>query len=113
MRYSPTPGLGPRRLHSEAGIALGPILFIIAVLAIIAGAIAAGAGGFTANTNTESANAMAEVCAPQAHGLFSSVHPSLSGGEIVFPQTTGPSKHAVHNMRPCGGKRPSIHKASA
>ena len=49
------------RLHHQRGIALGPILFIIAVLAILAAAIAAGSGGFSANTNTESAKTMAEV----------------------------------------------------
>ena len=44
----------PRTLNNQDGIALGPILFIIAILAIIAAAIAAANGGFTANTTTES-----------------------------------------------------------
>ena len=38
-----------RTLNNQDGIALGPILFIIAILAIIAAAIAAGTGEFTAN----------------------------------------------------------------
>jgi hypothetical protein len=38
----------------DAGIAIGPILFIIAVLAILAAAIAAGSGSFTSGTTTES-----------------------------------------------------------
>jgi len=42
-----------RRLHHQSGIALGPILFIIAVLAVLVAAIAAGGGGFS-----ESAKAM-------------------------------------------------------
>ena len=42
-----------RRLESEAGIAIGPILFIIAILAILAAAIAAGSGSFTSGTSTE------------------------------------------------------------
>lgn len=50
-----------RTLNNQDGIALGPILFIIAILAIIAAAIAAGSGSFTANSNTESAKAMAET----------------------------------------------------
>ena len=50
-----------RTLNNQDGIALGPILFIIAILAILAAAIAAGSGSFTANTNTESAKAMAET----------------------------------------------------
>lgn len=43
-----------RRFHAQAGIAIGPILFIIAILAILAAAIAAGSGNFTAGTTTES-----------------------------------------------------------
>jgi hypothetical protein len=43
-----------QRLSGEAGVAIGPILFIIALLAILAAAIAAGSGSFTAGTNTES-----------------------------------------------------------
>jgi hypothetical protein len=41
----------PRR--AQDGIALGPILFIIAILAVLAAAIAAGSGSFSASTNTE------------------------------------------------------------
>ena len=53
--------MNSRIKNNQRGIALGPILFIIAVLAILAAAIAAGSGGFTTSTSTESAKAMAEV----------------------------------------------------
>lgn len=43
-----------QRVSTEAGIAIGPILFIIAILAILAAAIAAGSGSFTAGTSQES-----------------------------------------------------------
>jgi len=43
-----------QRLHPDAGIAIGPILFIIAILAILAAAIAAGSGSFTSGTTSES-----------------------------------------------------------
>jgi hypothetical protein len=43
-----------RQFNPEAGIAIGPILFIIAILAILAAAIAAGSGSFTSGTTTES-----------------------------------------------------------
>ena len=43
-----------QRFAANAGIAIGPILFIIAILAILAAAIAAGSGNFTAGTATES-----------------------------------------------------------
>lgn len=42
------------RPASDAGIAIGPILFIIAILGILAAAIAAGSGSFTATTTSES-----------------------------------------------------------
>ncbi|HUY67740.1 MAG TPA: hypothetical protein VMV79_00380 [Alphaproteobacteria bacterium] len=41
------------RLPADAGIAIGPILFIIAILGILAAAIAAGSGSFTASTTNE------------------------------------------------------------
>ena len=55
---SPTSGA---RLQCEAGIALGPILFIIAILAILAAAIASGPGSFNASTNTEGDKAKASA----------------------------------------------------
>lgn len=42
------------RPAADAGIAIGPILFIISVLGILAAAIAAGSGSFTTGTATES-----------------------------------------------------------
>ena len=44
---------GDKRFAQDSGIAIGPILFIIAILAILAAAIAAGSGSFTAGTQTE------------------------------------------------------------
>ncbi len=51
----------PRRFRPDAGIAIGPILFIIAILGILAGAIAAGSGSFTASTNSEGSRAKASA----------------------------------------------------
>ena len=59
--------------NTQRGIALGPILFIIAILAILAAAIAAGSGGFSASTNTESAKAMAEVVVQSCHAFHDAV----------------------------------------
>lgn len=50
-----------KRMASDSGIAIGPILFIIAILAILAAAIAAGSGGFTASTATESSRTKASA----------------------------------------------------
>src|SRR5580704_10446143 len=49
------------RWHNDAGIAIGPILFIIAILAILAAAIAAGSGSFTAPTASEGAKTKASA----------------------------------------------------
>jgi len=53
------------RLTADAGIAIGPILFVIAVLGILAAAIAAGSGSFTAGSAAENnrtkAAAMIEI----------------------------------------------------
>jgi hypothetical protein len=49
------------RFHHQQGIALGPILFIVAIITVLAVAIAAGSGGFNAYIGTESAKAMAQV----------------------------------------------------
>ncbi len=54
-------------LSNQRGIALGPVLFIIAILAILAAAIAAGSGAFNANTRDENGKAMAEVVINSCH----------------------------------------------
>jgi len=57
MLTSPNhPTLG---LQSDAGIAIGPILFVVAILGILAAAIAAGSGSFTGSSSTESARTKA------------------------------------------------------
>jgi len=49
------------RLPANAGIAIGPILFIIAVLGILAAAIAAGSGSFTSSSTNEGNNTKASA----------------------------------------------------
>lgn len=41
------------------GIAIGPILFVIAILAVLVGAISSGSGGFGSDTSVERARANA------------------------------------------------------
>ncbi len=43
-------------LRNEHGIAIGPILFVVAILGILAAAIAAGSGAFSGDTTSESNN---------------------------------------------------------
>ncbi len=47
------------RPGSDAGIAIGPILFVVAILGILAAAIAAGSGSFTGSSSTEAARTKA------------------------------------------------------
>jgi len=59
----------PPRLPYDAGIAIGPILFVIAILAVLAAAIAAGSGSFTGGTSKEQAKLMAQAILAQADNL--------------------------------------------
>ncbi|MCL2469161.1 MAG: hypothetical protein FWF24_02890 [Alphaproteobacteria bacterium] len=58
MLYIPS-SQDEQRFDRDAGIAIGPILFIIAVLGILAAAIAAGSGSFTTNATSEGNRAKA------------------------------------------------------
>jgi hypothetical protein len=49
------------KFHPQSGIAIGPIIFLIAVLAIIGAAIAASAGFFTDTNSPENAKSWASV----------------------------------------------------
>jgi len=51
----------PARLPPDAGIAIGPILFIIAILGILAAAVAAGSGSFTSSTTNEASSTKASA----------------------------------------------------
>jgi hypothetical protein len=47
----------PQRLSSSAGIAIGPILFIIAILAVVASAMMSGGGNFQTSSVVDRINA--------------------------------------------------------
>ena len=82
------------RIHGQAGIAIGPILFIIAILAILAAAIAAGSGSFTAPTAGESSKT-------KASGLIS-VGESLKMGmdRLTVENGATPSGATAFTMDP-------------
>jgi hypothetical protein len=54
------------RIDFSAGIAIGPILFVVAILAVLVGAIAAGSGGFGSSTADEAARVRASTIVQQA-----------------------------------------------
>ena len=104
-----------RTFHHQQGIALGPILFIIAILAILAAAIAAGGGGFTANTQTEGSKVNASTIIQVATNLQTAVQNVMSHGcadtQINFanPVISGytnsnaPSDNSCNVFDPNGG----------
>ena len=105
----------PRTFHHQQGIALGPILFIIAILAIIAAAIAAGNGGFNANTTTEGGKVNASTIIQVGESLQNAVRKVVSQGcadtQISFanPVISGytnpnsPSDNSCNVFDPNGG----------
>jgi len=58
-----------QRFKSNDGIAIGPILFIIAVLGILASAIAAGSGSFSTSTTSESNRAKSSALIDMGQSL--------------------------------------------
>lgn len=68
------------RLAPNAGIAIGPILFIIAILGILAAAIAAGSGSFTTSTSGESNRTKASAIIEIGQNLMVGFSRVLSNG---------------------------------
>jgi type II secretory pathway pseudopilin PulG len=60
---------GNRLFPPDCGIAIGPILFVIAILAILAAAIAASSGSYTGGTTQEKAKIMASTLISQMNDL--------------------------------------------
>lgn len=71
------------RLASEEGIAIGPILFVAAILAVLVAAIAAGSSGFNTSTTTESNRIVATTVIQQGMNLRSGVERLLASGKGV------------------------------
>ena len=61
------------RFEPEQGIAIGPVLFVIALLAVLAAAIAAGSGTFTGGTGQETARTQASTFLQYADLIKSAV----------------------------------------
>lgn len=74
---------GPR-FNAQAGIAIGPILFIIAILAILAAAIAAGSGNFTAGTTNESNRTKAAALIQIGENLKTGMDRLIMENEVPF-----------------------------
>jgi hypothetical protein len=94
------------RFAGNAGIAIGPILFIIAVLAILAAAIAAGSGSFTAGTSTESNNTKASALIQMGENLKVGMDRIMMENSVAFGSVKINVSNTVNNVdlfSPTGG----------
>ena len=98
-------GTKPLRFAPDAGIAIGPILFIIAVLGILAAAIAAGSGSFTTSTTGESNRTKAAALIDMGQNLRIGFDRILSNGTDFAAVVINPASTtlATHLFSPIGG----------
>lgn len=90
----------------NAGIAIGPILFIIAILGILAAAIAAGSGSFTAGTSTESARTKASALIQIGENLKVGMDRITMSNSLTLSQVIVNSNNTANNVdlfAPTGG----------
>jgi type II secretory pathway pseudopilin PulG len=104
------------KFEPQSGIAIGPIIFVVAVLAVLAVAIAAGSQSYTGGTGTETANTQAAAIMHQADDMATAVQRvfvehSCSPSQINFsnPIVTNytnpnaPSDNSCDVFNPNGG----------
>jgi type II secretory pathway pseudopilin PulG len=104
------------RFGPAAGIAIGPILFVIGLLGLLAAAIAAGSGAFSGSTTTHGAKALAQSIIQQTDQMATAVQlvqtrNSCADTQISFENTTvsgytntnAPADYTCHIFRPDGG----------
>jgi hypothetical protein len=106
---------GSMRKTQQRGIAIAPILFIVAILAVLASAIAAGSGSFSGDTSAVKAKAQASAILEQANLLTVAVQRVIGHGctdtQISFenPMVSGytnpnaPSDKSCHVFDVNGG----------
>lgn len=104
------------KLPSDAGIAIGPILFIIAVLGILAAAIAAGSGSFTTNTHGENtrtrATAMIDIGQNLKIGMDRVVGLGTDIVDVVIDPTVTSGDDAIFSPIGGGISAPSVTMAA-
>ncbi len=94
------------RFEANAGIAIGPILFIIAILAILAAAIAAGSGSFTSGTSSESNRTKASALIQIGENLKVGMDRMLMENGIAYGGYTINASNTIANndlFSPTGG----------
>lgn len=82
-----------QRLNKQAGIAIGPILFIVAILGVLAAAISAGGSGFQGNATADSAKTNAGAIMDIGQNLKTATsrilisNPSATIASIIYTTT--------------------------
>ena len=66
----------PCTMRANAGIAIGPILFVVAILAVLVGALAAGSGGFGSSTADDSNRINSSTLIEPGHEYQNGCRPS-------------------------------------
>jgi hypothetical protein len=104
-------------MSPNAGIAIGPILFIIAILAILASAIAAGSGSFTAGTGSESNKTKSSALVQIGENLRMGMDQITMENQVLVPNVDIDVAHTSTNLMlfsPTGGgvAPPSVGMAS-
>ncbi len=106
-----------QRMGASAGIAIGPILFIIAVLGILAAAIAAGSGSFTTGTTGEGNRAKATAMIDMGQNLKIGFERILGNGVEFVDVDLDPTHTTAADdlFSPLGGgiTAPSVSMAAA
>ncbi|MFY9288723.1 MAG: hypothetical protein WAO98_09520 [Alphaproteobacteria bacterium] len=95
-----------QRFNASAGIAIGPILFIIAILAILSAAIAAGSGSFTSGTGQESNRTKASALIQIGENLKIGMDRMMMGNGISFGSYVINAANTINNndlFSPTGG----------
>jgi hypothetical protein len=103
-------GRQSRRVSSAAGIAIGPILFVVAILGILAAAIAASSGSFTGSSAREGsrtqASAMIEIGTLLKIGFTRLIGNGIDFDAIVIDNTA--TTMDVDLFSPSGGSVTNI-----
>jgi hypothetical protein len=110
------------KLEPQSGLAIGPIIFVVAVLAILGAAIAAGSMSYNGGTGTESASTQAGAIIREAELLqqgvqrvfvengctdvqisFSNPVITALNGSDVYANTNAPANKSCNVFSPSGG----------
>jgi hypothetical protein len=106
-----------RRLGPNAGIAIGAILFMVAILAILAAAVAAGSGSFTSSTTNDSSRTKSSALVSIGDNLNTGMeHITAEGGILPLSVVLDPTQTSgvTDLFSPSGGgiAAPSVSMAN-